>query len=292
MIIADEDGRRACALRYGNFLLHVDEHLPSGMDEQVLQWFLGPGKSEVIALGNDAWDIMTIVIHYLSVHGALKTSTILRGLVYPAWQLTSTASTEQFPEVYLRGANNLFELLVLREQGATEGTPPSDLLDIQRIRTLRQDVYREPHFSLLVASIPTLISIERNDIIAEDLRLASMTLRYALCELDDFRQATHRNLDAVRDAFERPLQEGGIQDDLGDAMVDALRLVLRESNNSLWSFVGLFQLLTSFARPSRLAGPYLLIEPMATWGNGYLVSIHATSDREANFPRANTSSRQ
>lgn len=242
VIMPDSAERRACTLRYGDFLLHVHEHLPSGFDNQVLQWFLGPGKNEVVALNSDAWEVLTVVLLYLSVHGAIATTTILKGLVYPAWQLASLASAGNpgpFSEILLHAANNLFELLLLREHSTSDGTPPSDLLDFQRIRAWRQDVYREPHFILHVASIPTLIFIEKNEGISVDLRRASMALRHALCKVSEFRQAAYRNLDAVRDAFEQPLKSG-VHADLGESVVDALQLVLSESNDSLYSPAGSF----------------------------------------------------
>jgi hypothetical protein len=37
VLIPDINARRACALRYANFLLHVDEHLPNGFDDPTLQ---------------------------------------------------------------------------------------------------------------------------------------------------------------------------------------------------------------------------------------------------------------
>jgi mediator of RNA polymerase II transcription subunit 12 len=55
VMTSDTAGRHACALRYGTFLLQVDQHLPGGFDHSVLQWFLGPGENEVVALSTDAW---------------------------------------------------------------------------------------------------------------------------------------------------------------------------------------------------------------------------------------------
>jgi mediator of RNA polymerase II transcription subunit 12 len=232
VMTSDMAGRQSCALRYGTFLLQVDQHLPGGLDHPILQWLLGPGKSEVVALSTDAWDILTVVLLYLCVHGALATTTILRGLVYPAWELAAAAlppgQSLQSWEVFLCAANNLFEVLLLREDGNAGSVPPRDLLDIQRIRTRRQDVYRESHFSLLVASIPTLVIIEKNEHVSDDLRRSAMSLRCELCETREFRQAAYRNLDGVRDAFEQTLQSG-VGENLGESMIDALRLVLSES---------------------------------------------------------------
>jgi mediator of RNA polymerase II transcription subunit 12, fungi type len=228
----DVAGRQACALRYGRFLLHVDQHLPGGIDDQVLQWFLGDGKSEVSALSADGWYVLTFVLLYLSVHGALATTTILRGLVYPAWQLCASANSEQHGQslaIFLSAANNLCDKLLLQDAGGTNGMSPVDLFEGQRIRTRRQTVYREPHFSLLVTAIPTLVFIEKSDFISDDLRHACASLRMSVCATSDFRQGAHRNLDAVRNAFEQPLPSEGLVDGLCDSLVDALRLILSES---------------------------------------------------------------
>jgi mediator of RNA polymerase II transcription subunit 12 len=236
-MIFDAAARQTCALRYGRFLLHVDQHLPGGIDDQVLRWFLGTGKSEVSALSADAWDVLTFVLLYLSVHGALTATTILRGLVYPAWQLGAAASSEQHGQslaIFLSAANNLCGKLLLREAAGIDGMAPIDLLEVQRIRTRRQTVYQEPHFSLLVTAIPTLVFIEKSDFIPDDLRQACASLRMSVSATSDFRQGAHRNLDAVRNAFEHLLPTDGVVDDaLIDPLVDALRLILSESPSGL-----------------------------------------------------------
>lgn len=229
---SDVAGRQACALRYGRFLLYVDQHLPGGIDGQVLQWFLGVGKSEVSALSADAWDVLNYVLLYLSVHGALAATTVLRGLIYPAWQLCSNATSGQQGHslaVFLGAANVLFDKLLLREEGGVDGIPPMDLLEVQRIRTRRQHVYREPHFSMLVTSILTLVFIEKNENIPEDHRHTCTLLRMSVCGTNEFRQGSHRNLDAVRNAFEQPFVSEAVDADLSEHVTDALRLILSDA---------------------------------------------------------------
>lgn len=234
-MVVDTAARRGCALRYGTFLWHVDQHLPAGLDNQVLRWFLGPGKNEIAALSGDAWDIVTVVLLYLSVHGALKTTTILQGLISSAWQLGASASAEQQSpslETFLHAANNLCRRLLLRDDGSGDIMPPTDLLDVQCIRTRRQDVYRKSHFPLIVASIPLLVVLENNAHVPEHLRVEAASIRRALCEDQDFRQGVFRSLDAVRDAFERPILsvgEGG--EDLNKHIIAALRMVLCEATD-------------------------------------------------------------
>ncbi|KAJ7039194.1 hypothetical protein C8F04DRAFT_1087468 [Mycena alexandri] len=233
-ISPDAANRRICALRYGAFLWHVDQHLPKALDEEVLQWFLGPGKNEVAALEADAWDVLTVVLLHLSVHGALQTTTILQGLVYPAWQLGASASTPQqgqSREVLLRAVNALFQKLLLREDGGPENDPPIDLLELQRIRTRRQAVYREPHFLLLVSSIPLLVSLESNQNLSQVIRKDFASLRRTLSEHDAFRHGAFRNLDAIRETFEHSLQVEEADENRAKSMVGALRVLLSDPSD-------------------------------------------------------------
>ncbi|EGO25090.1 hypothetical protein SERLADRAFT_368519 [Serpula lacrymans var. lacrymans S7.9] len=217
--------RHSIALRYGHFLLHIDKHLPGGFDDQVLQWFLGTGKNEVSGLCAEAWDVLTVVLLYLCIQGALSTTSILRGLVYPAWQLAANVSSDheaQSLRRYLEAANRLFDLLLLQEGGSITSTLPVELLDLQRIRTRRQDVFREPHFSLFVSNIPTLVFIEKNMVLSDDFRQLAASLRCSACENDDFRQSCYRNLEIVRASFEHPLQSDAIAEPLCEPLVNAL----------------------------------------------------------------------
>jgi mediator of RNA polymerase II transcription subunit 12 len=220
-----------CALRYGVFLLVVDRHLPHGLDDQVLQWFLGTGRNEVAALTVDAWELLTLVLMYLSVHGALRATTILRGLVYPAWQLGSNATSEHSLEVFLTATNHIFYQLLFCEHGSVDSGPPVDLLDVQRIRARRQQVYQEPHFSTLLASIPNLILIEHNHHLSDELRRSSRSLRYTICTAGQFRQGGNRNLDVVQDAFEHRISD--ISDEhIENSIIDGLGLIFCDTELS------------------------------------------------------------
>lgn len=233
---SDIAGRQACALRYGAFLWHIDQHLPNGLDDQVLGWFLGPGKNEVAALSADAWDVLTIVLLYLSVRGALKTTTILTGLVYPAWQLGASASEGQQGHslgTFIHATNNLCRCLLLCEDGTGDKTPPTDLLEVQCIRTWQQDVFYESHFPTLIGAIPLLISLENNTHIPPDLRRQSTSLRQNFCQDKNFRQGAYRHLDAIREAFEQFLQpaDEATDDSLCRTVIAGLRILLCDGND-------------------------------------------------------------
>ncbi|KAG1745538.1 uncharacterized protein EDB91DRAFT_1236376 [Suillus paluster] len=229
----DHERRHTYALRYGQFLLNVDHHLPGGIDNDVLQWFLGTGKSEVLGLTPETWDVLKVVLLFLCVHGALSTTTLLQGLVYPAWQLGADAGPLyqlQNAETFIQAASKLFDALVLQEECFISPIIPQELLDAQRIHTWRQDAFREPHFTLLASNIPTLVLLEHNGVVSDDLRGFARDLRLRTCENRDIRQSCYRNLDAVRRGFEHPIQSGMVAETLCEPLVNALKLILSESN--------------------------------------------------------------
>ncbi|KAL0581804.1 RNA polymerase II mediator complex subunit [Marasmius crinis-equi] len=229
--------RRAYALRYGTFLWHVEQHLPSGLDGHVLRWFLGQGKNEMAALNVDSWDVVIVVLLYLSVHGALKTTSILEGLVYPAWNLGASVTDEmqaQSIETYLRAANSLCQQLLVKEECNDDLMPPTSLIDVQCLRTRRQDVYRELHFPLLITNVPVLVLLENNTNISESLREEAKHIRQWLCEEEPFRQGVYRNLEQVRDAFEKSISlTEGTNEDISKQTVAALSVVLGEGTDDL-----------------------------------------------------------
>ncbi|KAH9940479.1 uncharacterized protein BXZ73DRAFT_88710 [Epithele typhae] len=229
-MIPDVSERRAIALRYAVFLLHVDQHLPRGYDEQIRSWLNGSGKNEIAALTPEAWDVVTVPLLYLACYGALATTTILESLIFPVWQAAATvASDEQGSalETLLGSVHALFEHLLLRDEcGASLGMPPADVFEAQGLQTRRRDVFREPHFSALVANFPALVLVEQNRYLSEPLRAACSTLRRTICRVGVFRQGIYRDLDAVRLTFERLLES--VPDDLHEPLVSALRLMLND----------------------------------------------------------------
>lgn len=230
-IIEDADTRQACALRYATFLWKVDQHLQNGLDADILRWLNGSGKAEVIDLSAEVWSMFVAVLLYLSVGGGLQITTVLEGLVYPAWNMGSTG---HLPEHYLAAANSLCFDLLLREDGRGRVLPPTDLFEVQRLRTRRQSVYEEPHFSLLIASIPALISLEINPDVPPNLRIESTGLRFRLCQDPGFRQGAYRDLNVIRDAFDNSpflMDQSIYSDELCKREIAGLKTILYDSTD-------------------------------------------------------------
>ncbi|KIJ67463.1 hypothetical protein HYDPIDRAFT_108239 [Hydnomerulius pinastri MD-312] len=248
--------RHTIALRYAQFLLHVDQHLSAGIDEQVLHWFLGTGKGEILALTADAWDVCSVVLLFLCAHGAISSTTILRGLVYPAWTMCANVASGQQAQpltVYIQSANTLFDSLILRTECQISSTLSGTLLDIQRFYTRRQDAFGEPHFTLLATEIPTLVLIEHNDVVPQDLRHAAEHLRVRICENRQFRLAAYRDLDVIRRAFEQPIQSGAICETMFEPLVSALKVILSDSSEGTDVNAFLTSGISSVLSPWRLA---------------------------------------
>ncbi|KAJ3504486.1 hypothetical protein NMY22_g17908 [Coprinellus aureogranulatus] len=178
------------AIRYGMLLWRVDQHLPNGLDKCILQWFEASGPVELPALEPDTWVTLEDVLVYLAVQGALKTTTILSGLVYPAWQLASRVEAPGPSQLaYFNAAKNLCKRLLL-EDDAEGSRVTQDLFDMQQLRTRRQAVFQEPHFSTLVGNIPLIIYLENLDKLPEEHRTSLSCLRRHLCQGPGFRQGT------------------------------------------------------------------------------------------------------
>ncbi|KAF5388867.1 hypothetical protein D9757_005681 [Collybiopsis confluens] len=235
-ISSDPAVYHACALRYGTFLYHVNRHLANGLDDQVLGWFLERGRDQVATLSQDVWDIVKAVLLHLVVQGALRTTTILEGVVWPGWYLGASLSGEPTATlaIHLRAVNDLCRRLLLTEDCISDMIPPTNLLEVHCVRTRRQDVYREPYFPSMIANIPILVSLENNVRIPEPLRRDAQEIRQSLCEDKLFRQAVFRNLDSVRIAFEKSmaLSEGNA-DDIFKPTIAALSMILGESTEEL-----------------------------------------------------------
>lgn len=234
-MVADHIGRRECALRYSFFLIHVDRHLATGLDEHVLNWLRGSGRNEVAALSAEAWDLFVVVLIHLTSYNALKVTTILEGLVYPTWQYAACLQVSpQGPslDIILPIINDLCSRLLLGDQ--TEPLmPPSDVLEFHGLQTERRDVYREPHFAALVTNIPVLVLLEQNTNISEYLRQNSTALREAICRSSVFRLGTYRELDAVHDAFQVVLCNPGVTEDKHEPLVSALKFIFNEGQTGL-----------------------------------------------------------
>ncbi|KAF9567913.1 hypothetical protein CPC08DRAFT_813741 [Agrocybe pediades] len=228
---SDLEARHACAIKYADFLWKVDEHLPHGLDQSVLDWLLGPMKAEIVALDGEAWEILKTVLLFLVVRDALKTTTLLQGIVYPAWQLCANRSIS---ETYLSAANSLCFQLLLPNEANVDAIPPTDLFEVQCIQTRRQSVYDEPHFPLLVENIPALISLENNNVISAVLRQESTSLRCRICQESGFRRGAYRNLDLIRNTFENSqyfLDQDPSSGELSKRAIAGLKIILCDSTD-------------------------------------------------------------
>lgn len=229
---------RTYAQRYADLLSGVDQRLPQGLDDHVLGWFLGPGTTELHTLNRDVWLIFIPTLVNLVVTDAVSTTTLLHGLIYPAWSAAASVTDQEDAETistYLSPATNLFELLLLRDQVTSEDDQDvcvDSLMSLQRIVTRRGRVFSQEYFPSLVAAIPTLVLLEHNSNLSDVIRTRIGVIRSRLCQHHDFKRAVYRDLDQVRTVFERPLETDGSPGYLRESLVVALRLALDDGSPS------------------------------------------------------------
>jgi len=215
---------------YGLFLWHIDQHLASGLDEEVLHWLTRPGSSQVGSFGSEMWNALSTVLIYLVAHRSLRITTVLTGLVFPAWQ-QGASMTADGPQIegsiatYVGAASSLCEALLLRRHHCDE-ILLADIHHYQCIESRQQMVYSEPFFSTFISKIPLLIHLENNPCLPEDVRSQTSDLRCRLCQEESFRQGAFRNLDNTREAFEKSLTFSETNDDLGKSLINGLRHIL------------------------------------------------------------------
>ena len=247
----DASEQRACALRYGRFLSHVDLHNAEGIDTHARQWFSGPGFTYIRTLSPETWDVLSIVLLHLAIDGALKIATLLQGVIYPAWGIGSAiVDTVQFvqEEVFLRTANSLCRILLVDDVASQEvGKPPTDLLEIQRLKTRRKEVYDDVVFRSLIENTPVLVFIENNDVLESDFREYAGQLRRDISCTLDFRLAAARNLGVVVSTFANPLDPKGSQEKMHDPLMAALRLIFNDEERDDRAHI------TAFLSPWKLA---------------------------------------
>ncbi|KAI0688045.1 hypothetical protein BC835DRAFT_1419486 [Cytidiella melzeri] len=255
LIVEDDIKRKECSYKYAVFLTHVDQHLPTGFDEQILSWFLGSGRNEIAALSAEIWDELIVVLLYLSIHGALAATTILTGLVYPIWSMAASASSVQegtFLEIQLSAANKLCNHLLLQEK-CIDGVPPSSFYQIQGLQTRRRDVFRHPHFAALAENVPTLVLIEHNGNLPTHLREGCCFLREALCARSVFRLGIYRDLETVHRAFDRVLGNHAVSEELQVPLINALKVMFAEDHDSGCPSVENWQIFSTSLSPWKLA---------------------------------------
>lgn len=237
LIIVNDEDQRACAVRYAKFLLHIDLHSTNGINENALRWFIKTGFESSRYLPAASWNITSHVFLYLTVHGSLAITTLLQGLIYPSWELAAlVADTSQAEDLFalLEAANKLCRLILVERLSASEdGLPPTDLLELQKLKTRRREVYRDGNFIALIQSIPVLVFVEQNEHFSEDLRRGVTELRRSITCKTDFRLGSARHVSTVVDSFSIALNSKAMQEKMHEHLISALRLIFNDDSCQL-----------------------------------------------------------
>ena len=198
---ADLGERQVRILRYAQFLWDIDQHLlPGALDQLVFQWAVGPGRTEFRHLDADIWSVLSTVLLYLVARDALTAPNVMKGVIYPAWELSTTIAGSS-ASVMLRSVNHIASRLLVHDQEDPATMSNEHIDEIQKLQTRRLAIYAEENFSLLVTALPNLVALEYKDDIEDDLRSSIAQLRTAISKHPEFRMVAYRNLELVSRAF-------------------------------------------------------------------------------------------
>lgn len=199
--VTDLGERHIRILRYAQFLWDIDQHLlPGALDQLVFHWAVGPGRTEFRHLDSDVWSALSTVLLYLVARDSLTAPNIMKGVVYPVWELCTTIPGTS-ASVMLSSVNHIAMRLLVHDQENIVASSSDQIDETQKLQTRRRVVYAEENFSLLVTALPNLVTLEYKDGIGEDLRTSITQLRTAISKHSGFRMVAYRNLELVSRAF-------------------------------------------------------------------------------------------
>ncbi|KAG8709991.1 RNA polymerase II mediator complex subunit [Ceratobasidium sp. 395] len=194
------------ATRYVAFLVGLNEHIFSGLDTCMREWF-SAGLNDMLG-AEQSHGMLALVFLKLVLAGVLSPSTILEGLVYPTWNLAACLEETKPPVILLAGlANNLAERLLVVDDVPTSpsGLPPSTLIEVLGLGARRLPASDNAPFLALINRFPCLVAMEINPHLNDNVRQSSKALRILLVNQPQIVTLSSRYMEVVRDSFLKPV---------------------------------------------------------------------------------------
>jgi mediator of RNA polymerase II transcription subunit 12, fungi type len=209
--------RKARALRYVTFLRHIGDYVLGGID--LADWFLGPGKHELVALDADVWELLNLVLIQLCIHGTLLIGNLLVQLVYPTCQGAAevdSVDAGQAESCAILASIQLFRDLVVHEDASLRTGGPFSVTDIYSLCAYRQELYRSPQFTQLLHGIKAIEAIEQNVHLADEVRSSATSLRQEIILGKLFRQGLYAEYERLRPISRAASREPEEEETLSD----------------------------------------------------------------------------
>ncbi|KAB5588281.1 Med12 domain containing protein [Ceratobasidium theobromae] len=193
------------ATRYVTFLVKISDHIASGLDNCLREWF-STGMNDLLST-EQAHDILALVFLRLVLAGVLAPSTILEGLVYPTWDLAAGLQ-EPKPAVSCLAelANDLTERLLVTDDVPSSASllPPSTLSEVLELSARRLPASDNASFLTFINKFPCLVAMEIQPHVGDAVRESSKGLRILLVNQPQLVTLSSRYMDVVRDSFLKP----------------------------------------------------------------------------------------
>ncbi|KAG9076977.1 RNA polymerase II mediator complex subunit [Ceratobasidium sp. UAMH 11750] len=193
------------ATRYVAFLVRLNDHIVSGLDTCMREWF-STGMNDMLG-AEQAHGLFALIFLKLVLAGVLSPSTILEGLVYPTWNLAASLEEPKPPVTVLAGlVNDLTERLLVTDDVPASSSilPPSTLVEVLGLGARRLPASDNAPFLALINRFPCLVAMEISPHLSDTVRPSSKALRILLGNQPQIVTLSSRYMDVVRDSFLKP----------------------------------------------------------------------------------------
>ncbi|KZT32862.1 hypothetical protein SISSUDRAFT_472618 [Sistotremastrum suecicum HHB10207 ss-3] len=218
-----------CARLYATFLYHLHELMPGDFDSQVRNWLTGSGKGELAALSSDTWPLFAALLLDLVVRGALQSSTVIIGVLCPAWRIHSSPVVPLPPNTnaMLRACQLLgTRLLLCSQREKFYGSPALALRDMQRLFSQREAFVLDGIFQQVLESIPTLVALELHPGLEDDIKTSMTNLRLACLQSSLFRRLICKKPDHLVFAVKKALASADYSLETRRRIISAAKVVI------------------------------------------------------------------
>lgn len=161
-LVSDEE----MAKRFAALIWSIDAHLPYGVEEIIWVWFESNGIERMVRASDDLWVLMKETCLTLVLGGVVSPGTLLRGLVYPAWQyaLNSHAADAQLGRS-LGLMNTLLRCIPYAPHSASDPVDSQLLLETCRARCVHPSNLMD-----LAGGLFTLTVLRDNNVLGDAIR--------------------------------------------------------------------------------------------------------------------------
>lgn len=206
------------------------------LDVTIARWLDGlTPASRIDLLGQRNSKLVTIFLKLVTSR-RLSALTLLSRLCYPTWKTSAglclTKNRQSSKAQFAIENTIILSQQLLMDVPPHRNESPVDLREALIMQTTRTEVFHDGNVSALVRHLPFLVVLQKSPLIFERTHEHVRSLIDSLGKTAEFKTASFRHLDELKDAFLSTEWSKSSNPELEDGMVDALKLIMSEGPSS------------------------------------------------------------